>query len=138
MKTLALVACVAQKLDRPAPARELYTSPWFIKARDYVEGQGYAWRVLSALHGLVEPERVLDPYNLTLDRLSPKLRLLWALGVLRQIDKLPRPERVVILAGRRYREHLAVELLDRGYVVEVPMAGLGIGEQLQWLKEHTK
>src|SRR3546814_861850 len=51
-----LVACVAAKLDRPAPARDLYASPWFQKARAYVERQGGAWFILSAKHGLTAPE----------------------------------------------------------------------------------
>src|SRR3546814_1566107 len=43
-----LVACVAAKLDRPAPARDLYASPWFQKARAYVERQGGAWFILRS------------------------------------------------------------------------------------------
>ena len=35
-----LVACVKRKLPRPAPARDLYTSDWFRKARQYVEQSG--------------------------------------------------------------------------------------------------
>ena len=35
-----LVACVKGKLPRPAPAKDLYTSPWFRKARQYVEQSG--------------------------------------------------------------------------------------------------
>ena len=55
-KPIYLVACVAAKLDRPAPARDLYTSPWFQKARAYVERQGGQWFVLSAKHGLIAPD----------------------------------------------------------------------------------
>lgn len=61
-----LVACVAAKLDRPAPARDLYASPWFQKARAYVERQGGAWFILSAKHGLTAPETVIAPYDETL------------------------------------------------------------------------
>src|SRR3546814_7260194 len=61
-----LVACVAAKLDRPAPARDLYASPWFQKARAYVERQGGAWFILSAKHGLIAPETVIAPYDETL------------------------------------------------------------------------
>src|SRR3546814_2942975 len=61
-----LVACVAAKLDRPAPARDLYASPWFQKARAYVERQGGAWFILSAKHGLIAPETVIARYDETL------------------------------------------------------------------------
>lgn len=44
---------------------------------------------------------------------------------------------VVFLAGQRYREFLADHLKSRGIVVEVPMEGLRIGQQLSWLGRHA-
>src|SRR5262249_3487912 len=38
-----LVSCAATKLDHPAPAADLYTSPLFIKARSYAEASGHPW-----------------------------------------------------------------------------------------------
>src|SRR5690606_9611227 len=34
------VSCVSGKLSRPAPAKDLYISDWFLKARRYVESKG--------------------------------------------------------------------------------------------------
>lgn len=45
------------------------------------------------------------------------------------------PVKVVLLAGRKYREHLETMLINSGCQIEVPMAGLGIGQQLSWLKK---
>ena len=42
-------------------------------------------------------------------------------------------DRIVILAGSIYRQPLARRLREWGCSVDVPMAGLRIGEQLQWL-----
>lgn len=50
---LHLVACVKAKATSPSQAANLYRSPWFRKARAYVEAQGAPWYILSALHGLV-------------------------------------------------------------------------------------
>ena len=44
---------------------------------------------------------------------------------------------VVMLAGKRYREFLMDYLMRRADGVDVPMAGLSIGRQLQWLAGHT-
>jgi hypothetical protein len=58
---VGLVACSRLKADRPAPARELYVSPLFRAARAYAErrhGPG-RWFILSAHHGLVDPDTVL-------------------------------------------------------------------------------
>lgn len=137
MNTIALVACAAKKQLQPAPARKLYISPWFRFARAYVESQGWPWFILSAMHGLLEPEKRIRPYNATLSGYIPEIRQLWATQVVVDIENLYRPCRIVILAGKRYREHLAPALVERSYTVETPLAGLGIGQQMKWLKEHT-
>jgi len=76
-EAIFVVACGAAKLDRPAPARELYCSPTFrhILAAAEAEAEattrdlGVPSRVLimSAKHGLVSPDAELEPYNVTLD-----------------------------------------------------------------------
>lgn len=65
--SLVLVSCVKNKLSNPAAARDLYTSDWFRKVRTLIEAQGASWFILSALHGLVHPDTVIEPYELTLN-----------------------------------------------------------------------
>ena len=64
---VVVIPCGAQKLDQPAPAGELYTSQHFQltyrAARKIAEDQGARVFILSALHGLIEPSTVLDPYD---------------------------------------------------------------------------
>lgn len=64
---IVVLACGAAKLDRRAPAAELYTSPHFalmLRAARRVAGeQSGRVLILSALHGLIELERELDPYD---------------------------------------------------------------------------
>ena len=50
-----------------------------------------------------------------------------------QIKKTIPGGKLVILAGQRYRDGITAALVDSGYAVEVPMEGLGIGQQLAWL-----
>ena len=59
--TVGLVACASQKLQRPAPARELYVSQLFKKASAYAGLTCDRWYILSAKHGLVHPDTVLEP-----------------------------------------------------------------------------
>jgi hypothetical protein len=134
-----LVSCVSKKERKACPARELYISDWFLKARRYAEGSGCQWFILSAEYGLVAPDRVIAPYNRTLNTMSVAGRRAWAERVSKQIEAaMPTLSHVVFLAGERYREFLADDLTDRGIVVSVPMEGLGIGEQLSWLKQHSR
>ena len=81
---------------------------------------------------------MIEPYEQTLNKTPIAARRAWAVDVFRDLEKrLPSDATVVILAGERYREFLIDDLERRGHRVEVPMAGLGIGQQLAWLKEHT-
>ena len=76
---IGLVACSRTKADQPAPARELYVSPLFRAARAYAEGH-YGpgqWLILSARYGLVDPDQVLAPYDLSLRQLTAAQREAW-------------------------------------------------------------
>lgn len=124
-----------QKADAPAPAGELYRSDWFRKARAYVRGLGVRWFILSAEHGLLDPSRVVAPYERSLHAMSPQERQAWGERVAAQLQTVaPAPCPVVFLAGRLYRDALSPWVEDRA---SVPMAGLGIGQQKAWLYERT-
>ena len=117
-----------------APAKDLYTSAWFRKARAYVEKKGRPWLILSAQYGLVHPERMIRPYEQTLKTMPVADRRAWAERVLAELGpSLIGVDTVVFLAGQAYREFLAPALRDRGLMVRVPMAGLSQGWQLSWL-----
>ena len=131
---LCLVSCVAKKLARSAAAKDLYTSPWFVKARSLVEAKDWPWFILSAKYGLVDPEHEIAPYEKTLNKMGAVERCDWARKVLATLDPhLAGVRSVVFLAGENYREFLVPELHGRGIDVHVPMQGLGIGKQLRWL-----
>jgi len=132
-----LVSCVGEKLPRAAPAGELYQSAWFKKAKTYAGQAGDHWAILSAKCGLVIPEQVIDPYDKTLNSMPQIEREQWARWTYRHIrDTIPDEAHIIILAGKKYREHL-IPLL-KSYTVSVPMRGLGIGQQLRWLDDNIK
>lgn len=132
--TVYLVSCVGKKQLGPTAAKDLYISPWFKKARHYVENIGCSWFILSAEHGLVSPDQIIAPYEKTLNTMPIAERRKWAATVISQIDDvLPQLECTVFMAGQRYREFLISHLQGRNVAIEVPMEGLGIGEQLSWL-----
>ena len=138
LKQVILVSCVAGKKADLNRAADLYTSAWFIKARRLVEDTGAPWFILSAEHGLLGPETMVGPYNKTLNTMSTAERRAWAERVQLQLDaELPEADEIVVLAGNRYREYLMPYLWARFPKVEVPMEGLGIGRQLNWLDNAT-
>ena len=131
------VSCVRLKGPTPAPAKDLYASDWFRKARSYVERTGQPWSILSAEHGLLHPDTVLEPYDKTLRTMPKDQRRDWAQRVLADIERsLGDVESIVLLTSRRYREFLEPALRERGLTVETPLKGLRIGEQLSWFKRQ--
>jgi hypothetical protein len=133
---IALVSCVKSKRDRPAPARDLYTSALFRAFRAYAETKADAWYILSAEHGLVHPDAVLAPYERTLTKMGRAQREAWTTRVIAQLaERVPLGADITILAGELYREGLVPFLRARGHEVAIPLDGLALGRQLQRLKE---
>src|ERR1700683_3595000 len=82
---VTLVACCGPKLAEPAPAADLYVSALFKKARTYAEQRG-RWFILSALHGLLDPSTVIDPYDVTLKKMPAQKRREWGQKVREQME----------------------------------------------------
>ena len=138
---VVLVGCVKRKLDAPAPARELYTSPLFRKERDYAEQAGVPWFILSAEHGLVAPDQVLEPYDLRLSKTSREYRRTWGARVVEQLREAVGSvagKAIEIHAGSAYSDAIRVLLSRQGATVIEPLAGLTMGARLAWYGKATE
>jgi hypothetical protein len=138
---IGLVGCVKSKLDHAAPAAALYTSPLFTGARHAVEESCDCWFVLSALYGLVPPDRVLEPYEKTLSKASLSERRSWAARALQELTA----EFGTSMGGLTFEIHagsayegfgLSDGLRQLGAKVERPLSGLGLGKRLRWYKQR--
>ncbi len=130
-----------KKRSTASVAKDLYLSPLFCKLRRYAESNASIWFILSAEHGVLRPEQVVEPYERTLNTMPKSGRLTWAERVKQQLlDMLPLPAdaEIVLFAGLRYREEIEPFLRNCGFSVSVPLEGLGIGEQLRWLNQVSK
>lgn len=136
---VALVSCVKTKADHRLPAKHLYISPWFGMARAYAEEHADQWFILSAQHGLLDPDEVIDPYEKTLTKMSSSNRVLWASKVVNGMDQIRlQGGTVLVLAGQLYRGHLIGNLMQRFEKIDIPMVGLPMGEQPRWLSKRTR
>lgn len=132
---IVLIACGKSKRPTSLPARDLYTGDLFRKSMAYASALlPDAIYILSAKHGLVNPDEIITPYDLTISRMPRSMRLKWAERVFRQISFVsdPNSDRFIILAGNDYRRHLMPRLSH----AEAPLAGMPIGRQLSWLKSR--
>ncbi len=139
MACVGLISCVSRKQDKAIEAKDLYVSALFNKSRKYVEQHCDRWYVLSAKYGLVDPNQVVEPYEETLNTKPQKERQRWAENVWNDLrEKIDVRDKVLILAGARYREHLLPKIVEYGCSVDVPMEGKSIGKQLQWLSRQER
>jgi hypothetical protein len=130
---IGIIACCSKKAPSATLAQDLYQSTLFKKSREYVENNTQNWLIVSAKYGLIFPGQVIEPYDQTLNKMSKDERTAWKNIVVRQLTKLQesvnQPITFVVLAGAKYRTPF--EFFDH----TIPMEGLGIGLQLQWLTE---
>lgn len=134
-RRIGLVGCVKEKAPSARRAEDLYTSKLFRGRATYVKNSCGRWFILSALHG-VDPDAVLEPYDVTLDHASRERRRAWSRQVLEQLQAtlgdLGSYE-FEIHAGAPYRDFGLVEgLQGTGAVVVNPTEGLRIGHQLSF------
>ena len=136
MKKIVLLSCVSKKQQHKAKASDLYISSWFKLALSYAEklNPDYIF-ILSAKHGLLDLDTEIEPYNLTLNKMTLSQRKEWAGKVVIQLKGKTDVEndRLIFLAGQKYRENLIGCIKH----CEIPMKDLSIGKQLQFLKKFS-
>lgn len=129
-----LLGCVKTKQGSPAPAEDLYTSPLFQKRRAYAERSGATWFILSALHGLLLPDELVEPYDMALADQDSSYRQRWGKRVLASLSERLVLEglTVEIHAGAAYVDAIEPGLRGLGARVVVPLRGLNQGQHLAW------
>jgi len=144
MKTIAMIGCSASKADTPAcRAIDVYTGELFKLQRRWVLSAGYGigGYILSAKYGLLSFGDSISPYEATLDTAAKRKE--WnemVLGMICEnraylghslhLPSLAEPCRVIVMAGEHYRGWIPeAQKLAPHWTFEVPLAGLGIGEQ---------
>ena len=132
---IALIGCVKQKDNKPQKARELYISPLFVKSLEYAEKINVdKIYVLSAKYGLVPIDKVIEPYEKTLNNMNKNERVEWANEVLSELSKVSdiMKDEYYILAGKNYYENIVTKLKN----VKIVMEGLQLGQRLQFLNKE--
>lgn len=136
MKKIVLISCVSKKLKNKAKAENLYTSPLFKSNLKYARSLNPdKIFILSAKYGLLELDKEIEPYDITLNNMNDEEKRTWAKKVLEKLKEevgLEKDE-IIFLAGENYRKYLIPRIKN----YKIPMQNLGIGKQLKFLKEKT-
>jgi len=141
MARIVLLSCTKAKLDKPAPAQELYSpSPMFQKTKAYGESlKPDKTFILSAKHHLTPMDKQLEPYDLTLKNMKKDEKEQWGETVISQMkDRGIKPESdtFIFLAGSEYIKPLKDHIPEEN--IENPMQGKRMGERLSWLNKQVE
>lgn len=128
--------CTGEKLGVAAPARLLYRGPSVqrvAKAVDEVRAHGVpvSLYIISAKHGLVHEDQVLEPYDETLSGLPPEEIKRWArrVGVVEGVERMARSSTVILVASKPYYTAVEEVVCRYGLYVLSPYKACG-----RWIK----
>ena len=148
MKRIVLISCVSRKGKTKAKAKDLYKGPLFTNSLAF----GQALKpdrifILSAFHHLLDLDKEIEPYDVTLSYVSPdkrkkkpNLKVLtkdeakkWGQKVLNQLGEVAdlKKDRFIILAGQSYLEPIENGLTN----IEEPLKGIVQGKRPGKLKK---
>ena len=133
MKTIVLISCVAKKAKEKSKAEDLYISPLFKKSLAYAKTLTTTDNIyiLSAKHHLLPLDKVIAPYDVSLQKDITKKedRVKWGTKVANIGE-----DKFIVLAGKNYVVPIENSLSN----LELPLKGKGIGQRLKFLNEKIK
>ncbi|REK69926.1 hypothetical protein DX116_12095 [Aeromicrobium endophyticum] len=88
MPDVILLGSIGDRVNVPAPAKEVYREVAFQLGRLDAELGGSEWFVLSAEHGLLAPNEWMSPDSRTLADMEPAYRVVWAAWVVARLQSM--------------------------------------------------
>ncbi len=140
---IALISCSKKKSLAPGEIdawKRYLPSTLFALSYDYATRVWGADQVfiLSAKYGIISHHAVIPNYEMSLNSLSRRERLIWAGPVKADIHAMGRfgGRSFLVLAGETYTKDLDLEgLAWNKNKVENPLTGLGMGKRMQRLRQ---
>ena len=144
---IILISCVSKKSDKIEKAKHLYESPLFKSSLAYAYRQKpHKIFILSALHCLLDLNKRISPYNVTLSNI-PKRKRYTGLIVLTPAEKIKWGTKVIkkLSAQADLNKDTFVILAGAGYINPIknsiknmitPLLGKRYGERVKFLNEN--
>lgn len=131
---IGFVACSKTKSALRRPAAALYTSALFRKSLLAAIDRSEKVYILSAKHGLLDCNDVVEPYDVTLKTMKRAERIAWGERTGPQLEAVLRPhDTAVFLCGEEYLSPLRLHLERLATVIEDPLGALSLGPRLSLL-----
>ena len=125
-RRVVLLGSSGATADQPSPAGGMFRSDGFARARAAAVSSGAPWFVLSAKHGLLDPDDVISPFEVQIDDQPAAYRTAWGEWVVAQLaDRLQLDGVTVeVHGGVDFAQPLRQPLTRRGAVLDIPLPGM--------------
>ena len=135
MSRIFLISCSKSKRDSCAKAEQLYTSPLFRKSLLFAISQNNsAYFIVSAKHGLLAPDAVVEPYDVTLKKMTAAARSSWGKSVAAKLSQIVKiGDSIVFLSGAAYSKPIIQHLRGQGILFQSPLQTKSLGQRLSFL-----
>jgi hypothetical protein len=122
---VVLIGSSGATAEESGTAGGLFRSDGFARAREHAVHSQLPWFVLSAKHGLLDPDEVITPYEVQIDDQPAAYRSAWGEWVVAQLaDRLQLDGVTVeVHGGVDFAQPLRQPLVRRGAVLEIPLPG---------------
>ena len=107
MKKIILIACVKEKLNHPAKAIDIYQGALFknwLKSANKTDHD--LLFILSGKHGLLDPQKTIEPYDLNLNHQNIEYKNKWAKNVVKELNLVSdlKEDQYLFLCEDSYKE----------------------------------
>lgn len=130
---VVIISCVKRKMQIKSKAKEFYKGPLF-KNSLCVANKLDADKIfiLSAKHHLLDLEKEIEPYSLTLKNFTKQEKKIWGDTVINQLKKIAdlNIDTFIILAGKEYLTPLKPHITN----LEDFLGDRSYGERTHYLK----
>jgi hypothetical protein len=111
--------------SEPGAVGRLFRSDGFARAREHAVHSRLPWFVLSAKHGLLDPDDVISPYEIQIDDQPAAYRSAWGEWVVAQLADRVQLDGVLVEVhgGVDFAQPLRHPLARRGATLEIPLPG---------------
>lgn len=131
---VVLVGSSGATAAAPEPVGRLFRSDGFARAREHAVHSRLPWFVLSAKHGLLDPDDVVGPYDVQIDDQSAAYRTAWGEWVVAQLADRVQLDGVTVEVhgGVDFAQPLRHALARRGATLEIPLPGAWRESEPDW------
>ena len=122
---VVLIGSSGATASTPLPAARLFESAGFVRAREYAASSGHPWFVVTAKHGLLDPDDVVAPFDVQLGDQSMGYRNAWGEWVVAQLGDRLLLEHVTVEVhgGVDFAQPLRGPLTRRGAAMDLQLPG---------------